>query len=139
MARDTYRGTTNNKEFSKKLIEAVGSIIKTSGYISLNQSNIANATGVNRKLINLYFGSLDSLVETYICGKHYWLDATSNAGSLMTALTYENIQAVMELVLSHQLGYFSQHEEMQKIVCFNGVTGYPDICGKTAGKESILD
>jgi AcrR family transcriptional regulator len=117
MARDTYRGTSNNKERSKeKLIEAVGTIIKTSGYTALNQANISKVSGVDRKLIKLYFGSLEALIETYVRGKDYWVDAAGNAGSLMTELSYENLQSTMESVLTHQFDYFYQNEEMQKIV-----------------------
>lgn len=117
MARDTYRGTSNNKERSKqRLVDAVGEIVRTTGYTALTSSNIAKTAGVDRKLINLYFGSLESLVETYVRGKDYWVEAAGNAASFMENISNDTLQQVMESVLIHQFEFFSENEEMQKIV-----------------------
>jgi AcrR family transcriptional regulator len=117
MAKKTYHGVTNDKERSKqKLVDAVGVIIRSHGYTGLNASNIAKSAGVNRRLINLYFGNLDTLVETYVRGKDYWVAASGNAGELMEENKGNDTRQILETLLVNQLDYFFKEEEMQKIV-----------------------
>jgi AcrR family transcriptional regulator len=117
MAKKTYQGVTNDKERSKqKLVDAVGVIIRTKGYTGLNASNIAKQADLDRKLINLYFGNLDTLVETYVRGKDYWVDAAGNAGKLMDDNKGLDTREILESLLVNQLDYFFREEEMQKIV-----------------------
>ncbi|SDH29599.1 TetR/AcrR family transcriptional regulator [Mucilaginibacter gossypii] len=117
MAKKTYHGVTNDKERSKqKLVDAVGVIIRTQGYTGLNASNVAKNAGVNRRLINLYFGNLDALVETYVRGKDYWVAASGNAGELMEENKGNDTRQILETLLVNQLDYFFKEEEMQKIV-----------------------
>ena len=117
MAKKTYHGVTNDKERSKqKLVDAVGVIIRSQGYTGLNASNIAKNAGVNRRLINLYFGNLDTLVETYVRGKDYWVAASGNAGELMEVNKGNDTRQILETLLVNQLDYFFKEEEMQKIV-----------------------
>jgi AcrR family transcriptional regulator len=117
MAKKTYNGVKNNKERSmQKLIDAVGCIIRTQGYTGLNALNIGKTAGVNRGLINLYFGSIDSLVETYVRRKDYWVAASGNAGDLMAEKKGAETKDILESLLQNQLTYFFNEEEMQKIV-----------------------
>lgn len=117
MAKKTYNGAKNNKERSmQKLIDAVGCIIRTEGYTGLNALNIAKTAGLNRGLINLYFGSLDHLVETYVRKKDYWVAAAGNAGELMAEKKGQHTREILETLLVNQLNYFSKEDEMQKIV-----------------------
>ncbi len=117
MAKKTYNGVKNNKERSmQKLIDAVGCIIRTQGYTGLNALNIGKTAGVNRGLINLYFGSLDNLVETYVRKKDYWVEASGNAGALLAEKKDQGTKDILETLLTNQLNYFFKEEEMQKIV-----------------------
>jgi AcrR family transcriptional regulator len=117
MAKKTYRGVSNDKERTKrKLIDAVGAIIRARGYTGLNASNISKSAGVDRRLIGLYFGSLDTLVETYVRGKDYWLAAAGNAAELMAENKNHDTRDILETLLVNQLDYFFREEEMQKIV-----------------------
>ena len=117
MARGNYNGSVNNKERSKlKLIAAVGGIIKSQGFSGLTISKIAKEAGLDRKLISLYFGSLENLVETYIRSKDYFISANGNAGSLMTESTNVNPQTLLKDILSNQLDFFSKETEMQEII-----------------------
>lgn len=117
MAKKTYNGVKNSKERSmQKLIEAVGCIIRTKGYTGLNALNIAKVAGLNRSLINLYFGSLDNLVEAYVRKKDYWVEASGNAGELMAENKTQDTRQILETLLTNQLDYFSKEDEMQKIV-----------------------
>lgn len=117
MAKKTYQGVSNNKERTKqKLVAAVGAIIRTQGYIGLNAANIAKNAGVHRRLVRLYFGSLDALVETYVRGKDYWVAASGNAGELMEKNKGHDTREILETLLVSQLDYFFREAEMQKIV-----------------------
>jgi AcrR family transcriptional regulator len=117
MTRKRYQGAVNDKERSmQKLINAVGTIIKTKGYTGLGPTNIAKCAGLNKKLIYLYFGTVENLVEIYVKGKDYWVAAAGNAGELMEENKGKNTKDILEALLTNQLDYFYQEEEMQKIV-----------------------
>lgn len=112
-----YQGECNDKERSKqKLIEAVGLTIKDKGYTGLTATNIAKSAGLSRRLITLYFSSVDELIETYIRGQDYWVAASGNAGQLMEDRKSADTREMLEAILINQLDYFFKEEEMQKIV-----------------------
>lgn len=74
MARKIPDGEFRNKERTKlKLIDAVGEIIRTQGYIKLGVNNIATTAGVSKKLIYRYFETADKLIETYVRSRDYWM------------------------------------------------------------------
>jgi AcrR family transcriptional regulator len=117
MTKKRYQGATNDKERTmQKLIAAVGTIIKTKGYTGLGPTNIAKCAGLNKRLIYLYFGTVEKLVETYVRGKDYWVDAAGNAGDLMSKSDGRDTRKILESLLLNQLDYFYKEEEMQKIV-----------------------
>jgi len=117
MTKKRYQGSINDKERStQKLIEAVGTVIKTKGYKGLTATNIANTAGLSRRLITFYFGSVEELIETYVRGKDYWVAASGNAGKMMEGNKGEQTREILECLLSNQLDYFYNNEEMQKIV-----------------------
>jgi len=115
--RKKYQGEINDKQRSMgKLIGAVGEVIQTVGYTGLTPTNIARVAGLDRKLISLYFGSVNNLVETYIKSKDYWLAATGDASELMKHNKGEKTREILESVLLNQLDYFYSNPEMQKII-----------------------
>lgn len=117
MARKTYQGALNDKDRSiQKLIDAVGTIIKSKGYTGLTTTNIANAAGLSRRLITLYFGTVDNLIETYVRGKDYWLAASGDAIGLIKENKGENTRQILECLLQNQMDYFFSNEEMQKTI-----------------------
>ena len=117
MTKKRYQGASNDKERStQKLIDAVGTIIKTKGYTGLSVTNISKAAGLDRRLITLYFGSVDNLIETYVRGKDYWLAASGDAVEMIEKNSGENTRQILDCLLQNQLDYFFKEEEMQKIV-----------------------
>ena len=61
-----------DKELTKrKLINAVGEIIRTEGYTGLGVNKIARQAQVNKKLIYRYFMTVDRLIEEYVLEKDY--------------------------------------------------------------------
>lgn len=117
MARKRYQGKFNDRERStRKLIQSVGAVIKTKGYTGLTATNISKAACLDRRLISLYFGSVDNLIETYVRSKDYWVAASGNAADLAENNRAEHTRQILETLLLNQLDYFYNNEEMQKIV-----------------------
>lgn len=55
-----------------RLVATVGKVIQKYGYPGLTLVNIGKESGLDRKLVYTYFGSVDKLVETYIREKDFW-------------------------------------------------------------------
>lgn len=116
-ARKTYSGEKNNKERTMgKLIAAVGNVLEEKGYTGLTITNISKYADVDRKLINVYFGSVENLVETYIKGKDYWVSATIGAVEHFGNSPTEGSRGFLESLLINQMDQFISNEEMQKAI-----------------------
>lgn len=71
--RKVVSGPIRDKEKTKRrLIATVGKVLQKYTYSGLTITNIAKESGLNPKLIYLYFGSLDGLIEEYIVEKDFW-------------------------------------------------------------------
>ncbi|WP_437918148.1 TetR/AcrR family transcriptional regulator [Sphingobacterium sp. LRF_L2] len=71
--RKVVSGPIRDKEKTKRrLIATVGKVLQKYTYSGLTITNIAKESGLNPKLIYLYFGSLDGLIEEYILEKDFW-------------------------------------------------------------------
>ncbi|MEJ2903102.1 TetR/AcrR family transcriptional regulator [Pedobacter panaciterrae] len=117
MEKKRYQGALNDKDRSKqKLIQAVGIVIQDKGYTGLTVTNISKAAGLDRKLIKLYFGSVDNLIEIYVKSKDYWVAATGDAGIMIENNQGKDTKQILKNLLLNQLDYFYENEEMQKIV-----------------------
>lgn len=55
-----------------KIISSVGKVLQKKGYSGITIINIAKEAKVSPKLIYLYFGTLDNLVETFIKQRDFW-------------------------------------------------------------------
>lgn len=117
MARKKYHGEINDKDRSKrKLINAVGKVLKTKGYTGLTATNIAKAAGLSRRLITMYFESTDNLIETYVRNKDYWVEASGNVGEMIVDNRGRNTQEIIDYLLQNQLDFFYKNPEMQKLI-----------------------
>lgn len=117
MTRKKYQGEFNDKERSKKnLIKAVGKVLKAQGYTGLTATNIARAAGLSRRLITIYFGSVENLIETYVKGKDYWIEASGNIGEMIVDNKGRNTKKIIEQLLQNQLKNFYDNPEMQKLI-----------------------
>jgi AcrR family transcriptional regulator len=115
--RNPYKGINNDRERTmQKLIEAVGMVIRQGGYTGLTAYKIAKTAGVNRSLIYHYFGTLDNLIETYVKGKDYFVEADRNAGQLIDKLKVGSTRDALASMLISQLEYFAKSDEWQKII-----------------------
>lgn len=117
MGRKIYQGTINNKERSKqKLINAVGKVLKTKGYTGLSASNIAKTAGLSRRLITMYFDSVDDLIETYVRDKDFWSIAAAKTGEMITMTGGKDTKKIINYLLQNQIDNFYTNPEMQKLI-----------------------
>lgn len=106
--RKVTDGPIKNKERTKKnLIRAVGKIFEKEGHTGLNVVKIARAAKVDRKLIYLYFGSLDNLLQQYFKEKDFWMPPNNKyiSGLLLhkKPLTQKNILTILEEQLENMM------------------------------------
>ncbi|MCW2262209.1 MULTISPECIES: TetR/AcrR family transcriptional regulator [Sphingobacterium] len=138
MARKTYQGEKNNKSRTmNKLIQAVGIVLKQKGYTGLTVSNITAEAGVDRKLVSVYFGSVNNLIETYIKGKNYWDTINESAINLLTTASETSTRLILENLLLTQLEHFTNDEEMQKVVLWQISENTELMAHVTANREEI--
>lgn len=55
-----------------KIISSVGKVLQKKGYQGISILNIAKEAKVSPKLIYLYFGTLDNLIEKFILQRDFW-------------------------------------------------------------------
>jgi AcrR family transcriptional regulator len=59
----------DKEQTKRKLIYAVGVIVKAKGFSAVSISKVAREAGVDRKLVYRYFGNMNNLTEAYISEK----------------------------------------------------------------------
>lgn len=98
-----------------KLIAAVGKVIKKHGYPGLTIANIASESGLDRKLVYTYFGTLDNLIEVYITRQDYWKSkANQQIESLLQAETLSKLAMVN--LLQGQFDQVLNDKTLQRII-----------------------
>jgi AcrR family transcriptional regulator len=128
-----------DKELTKKkLINAVGEIIKTEGFNSLKSaSKIAKKAEVDRKLINRYFGGLNQLIEAYVVENDYWLLFTERINDLLKSNNYLGSKELITSVLQNQFTYFSSDKDMQRLILYELTTNSPLMKSIHNARESM--
>ncbi|MEO6903053.1 MAG: TetR/AcrR family transcriptional regulator [Bacteroidia bacterium] len=72
-SRKVTEGPMKNKERTKsKIMKAVGKVFIQKGFNGLTITNIAKTASIDRKLIYLYYSSVDKLIEEYIYKMDFW-------------------------------------------------------------------
>ena len=110
----------NRKLTERKLIDAVGDIIRSTGYTGLGVNAIAKNAGVSKKLIYRYFGTVDSLIETYLVERDYWVtfskkvsDAAVASNKKQTMIEFSEAERKMTL---NKLVSYLQNAESEDII-----------------------
>ncbi|WP_367864816.1 TetR/AcrR family transcriptional regulator [Pedobacter sp. WC2423] len=107
----------NRKLTERKLIDAVGDIIRSTGYTGLGVNAIAKNAGVSKKLIYRYFGTVDSLIETYLVERDYWVTFSKKVSD--AAVASNKKQTMIEFsssIFENQFDFFFNEDEMQRII-----------------------
>lgn len=108
----------------RRLMDAVGEIIRTKGYEGLGVNKIAKQAQADKKLIYRYFGSPENLIKNYLQEKDYWIifseqmnnvaktDLTSGTGETGAG----DLKNFISSLLTNQYQFFENEEEMQKMI-----------------------
>lgn len=115
----------DKEETKRKLIIAVGEIIRTKGYTGLGVNKIAKQAGYHKKLIYRYFGTPDNLIETYVLEKDYWMVFSEKLRN-QAAEEKGDLLEMVSSILENQYVFFMQEEEMQQII-FWELSGKSDL------------
>lgn len=106
-----------NKENTKrKLIDAVGEIIRQHGFKFIRISKVAQLAGVDRKLIYRYFGNLDNLIEAYITENDYWMIFADHLKTLLKDQDVSDNKALVIQILQEQFKFFYAEKKMQGLI-----------------------
>ncbi|UOE47854.1 TetR/AcrR family transcriptional regulator [Mucilaginibacter sp. SMC90] len=98
-----------------KLIDAVGIVIREKGYKGLTGTNIGKAAGLSKRLIYIYFESVEDLIEIYIRQKDYYAGAAIGFDTLQKSKQNKSFSILIDL-LTNQLDQFYKDDELQKII-----------------------
>ena len=131
--------TIKNKELTKKkLLSAVGEIIKIEGFASLKSaSKVARFAGVDRKLIGRYFGGLNQLIEAYVVENDYWLLFTEKINDLLKSNDYPGSKELITSILQNQFTYFSSDKDMQRLILWELTANSPLMKSIHNARESM--
>lgn len=106
-----------DKELTKrKLIEAVGVIIKDKGMKAVRISKVAREAEVDRKLIYRYFGNLNNLTEAYISENDYWMLFADQLKKFSENLDQSDNRIMITRILQEMFKFFLEEDEMQNLI-----------------------
>lgn len=110
-----YDHVRDKQATMRKLIDAVGYIIRTKGYTGLGVNKIARQAGVDKVLVYRYFTSCEQLIETYVREKEYWRVFSEK---LIKPATDDNndLKEIVTSILQNQFDFFFKEKEMQQLI-----------------------
>lgn len=104
--RKKYSGEKNDRERTMgRLVDSVGKVLGERGYTGLTVSNISRCAGVDRKLVSVYFGTVEKLIGTYIRGRDYWFTGPLSAMEPFGCTPKDGPRPVMESLLLDHLNH----------------------------------
>ncbi len=108
--------TRNRLCTERKLVDAVGAVIKNHGYEKLGVNAIAREADVSKSLLYRYFGNVDHCIETYLLEKNFWMPLRGVDAKLASVEENEKVlkEAFLEMLHLQFLMYFHD-EELQAI------------------------
>jgi AcrR family transcriptional regulator len=128
-----------NKELTKrKLIDAVGEILRKDGYAGLGVNKVAKQAGVTKKLIYDYFkGNFNNLIEAYILETDYWMMFEDKVKELTERHEFSDHQKLITDILQNQFRYFYQDKEFQQLILWELTTKSPMMRSIHNARESM--
>lgn len=112
-----YSGKLKDKNRTMaRLVDAVGIVLKEKGYRGLTAPNIATAANVSRRLIWMYFGGIENLIDEFFRQRDFWKsDSNSSISELLNMPRKIESKDIAEL-LSEQFSTLLQDDVLQKII-----------------------
>lgn len=108
-------GKRDKDETMKKLVTAVGDILREEGYTGLGVNKVAARAGVSKILIYRYFDSMNNLLKRYVQEKDYWLPLFDQLKESELPREHE-LPVFYTSVLQEQFRFFFQEREMQALI-----------------------
>jgi AcrR family transcriptional regulator len=107
-----------NKTLTKrKLIDAVGEILRIEGFAGLGVNKVAKQAGVTKKLIYDYFGgNFNNLIEAYILETDYWMMFADRVKELTQQQGFTDQQKLITDILQNQFRYFYLDRQLQQLI-----------------------
>jgi len=99
----------------RRLLEAVGFILRTKGHHALRTNNIAREVGRNKNVIRHHFLGLANLKRAYIFDRDYWLPFFERF-DLPKLATMPEIRDMFIQLMQENLKFFYEDDEIQKII-----------------------
>lgn len=131
--RKVTDGPIRNKARTRqKLINAVGKLFVKEGYSGLNAVKIASIAKVDRKLIYLYFGSLNRLIECYFKETDFWSVSYNEYISTLLVNQTPLGRSEISTILKGQFENITHNKAFQKSIQW-------EICEKTRLMRSVAD
>jgi len=127
-----------DKENTKRrLIRAVGEVIRLEGFDALSASKVARYAEVDRKLVSRYFGALNHLIEAYVVENDYWLSFTDHINEILKSNSYPGSKELITSVLQNQFNYFYAEKDMQRLILWELTTNSPLMKSIHNARESM--
>ncbi|GAA4910226.1 TetR/AcrR family transcriptional regulator [Mucilaginibacter defluvii] len=116
-----------NKELTKrKLIDAVGQILRKDGYAGLGVNKVAKQAGVTKKLIYDYFDrDFNNLMEAYILETDYWMMFADKVKELTERHAFTDHQKLITDILQNQFRYFHLEKQVQELIIWEVTSKSP--------------
>jgi AcrR family transcriptional regulator len=134
-------GRINNRPLTeRKLIDAVGTIIRRHGYKGLSPTAIAAEADVSKTLIYKYFKTMDKLIERYVMEKDFWMASKSQMTGLLDQTSKKSgLIEILVFILHKQFDFFFKEEEMQQLILWE-ITERSDLLNSIGNaRESLGD
>jgi AcrR family transcriptional regulator len=124
-----------NKENTKrKLLDAVGAILKKDGFSGLGVNKVAKLSGVSKILIYRYFGDFNQMVRVYVVENNFW---TNNlAEPSVSEGNTPSIQELIKTLLKERFNSFYNHCEMEAMV-LNDTSNYNIVIKKKSNTSRL--
>jgi AcrR family transcriptional regulator len=104
----------NKEKTKRKLLDAVGDIIRAEGFSRLGVNKVAKSAAVSKVLIYRYFGNFNQLLCAYIVERRFWKNCMSDVAE--SAAIQVSMREQVCKVLTEQFADFYNHCEMEAIL-----------------------
>lgn len=105
----------------KKILDAVGEIIREEGFEKVGVNLVAQKAGVSKMLIYRYFGSIDDLIARYVLEKDYWVNISTER------LDIQDLGAFIKKVFREQIAMLRKDITMRRLYRWELSTDHPVI------------
>lgn len=117
MPRKITDGPVRNKERTKKkIIDALGEILKREGFTDLSLSKVATEANIDRRLIYDYFGGFDGMIKEYLSSRDYWRMTPEDIANIIEVSKEDHGKHIAYTLVERQFDSLMENPEMRQII-----------------------